>query len=179
METCSQFKVVIDLEKMIESDIADWLKRNGRFICFNETHKIIEDAHKIKDQNVIDVIERSSPAYTEFSLGQIKQKIVEKGGNFDFDRYYCYLTFTNSQGRIDFDLLNDFDSDKNCYSIPLLRGIVLKNNFNDATIFEFAETQVNTKTTIIIRVLIDSSSIPIKYDYYDYSDEPKIQFMSM
>ncbi len=177
METCSQFKVVIDLDKMIESDIADWLKKNGRFICFDDTHGFIEEAHKIKQQTTINQIEQSNLIYTSYSLKAIKDKILAKGANFDFDRYFCYLTLTRNENQIVFDLLNDYDSNRNCYSIPCLRSIVLKNNFSDDTLFEFAEAIIDGNTTIIFRVKTNSPLSIEGYDYYDYSDEPKRQFI--
>lgn len=126
---------------------AYWLSTNGVKIHFDESSKYILAAHTIPSSATI----RPGKGKASISYGEIKSKINDfeipnvgsDPNRFNNDKYNHYAAISIVDSAVKIDLIDDFDPDVTCYSIPFLRSIANMSNVDDNTQFEFSDGLLN------------------------------------
>lgn len=143
---------------------AAWLKLNGRYIDFDKSYETIEYSHNLRAANF------SAPSrYYSIKLGNLKDSINAKGGSYKFDKYNQYVVPSITGNKLSFTLINDFDPDTYCFSIPLFRSIENLNNLSESDTLKFGLGMINESDVLIIKLAKNRQIL-----YYDISKFPKL-----
>lgn len=179
---CGAPKFYIDVTKILDqkqdfdkSFLASWLKKYGKYICFEETNEIILCAHEITDKAHYEYVNLCK-VLDSMTVGQIKQELDSQSNQADFllkDCYQQYMNFkfSNPDKKISFLLEPKYQNKGDYFSIPLFRSIVEKYNLNNGSSFEFLEADYYGVKDRIVFAITDSNN---KKHFYDFSQIPPL-----
>ncbi len=176
---CSENLFAIDLQKIVDENNpsiknnnikrAEWLQKNGPFICFRNTTPFITERHNIRSTYIKLLIDLSKSYKLTFK--EFKEKVNKVGGNgyYYADTYDNYLVFSISGDNVLITLSKTFDTDYICYSIPFFRSIEQFHCLEDDDEISFVPITIENKSTMAFKIKTKNNSTY----YFDYSDEPK------
>ncbi|TGD59514.1 hypothetical protein [Flavobacterium humi] len=157
---------IIDLDKvnvLNRDEVGKWLKKNTKFICYEESYQYIEKQHDIEITPVLtQQISNLNKATITFK--DLKTEI-SKISNFDTLYYDTYVQFSLESGKVKVTPFADFDYTKNLYSIPLLKSILYNNRtISDQSYLEFYDVSTDSGKQIIVFGIRDATNLVLFYD---------------
>lgn len=159
-----------------------WLRTFNGLVCNDDFYKCIIDYHTFKDGSIeFEKLARLHPEnttniiYYKIAADDLKSFVY----NNDFKNCYKYhvnfnLSKDGSNNTIATPNKLEFDPKLSCYSIPLLRGIILKLEEKNPDLskinFEFCNAIIGKENKIIFKV----EDINLKYtSFYNFTTDPK------
>ena len=144
---------------------ADWLKKNGKYVCQDTLNNSSERDHFVVDASVFTP---TSGRTLTINWGDIKTLMKD-------DIYENYITFEiDSLDNINkITTTERYTKNPFCFSMPLFRGIDKKMTLDDSSEFLFTSANLGTTPAIFFKITKDLSRPNSDFAYYDFSDEPK------
>ncbi|OYQ33184.1 hypothetical protein CHU92_13685 [Flavobacterium cyanobacteriorum] len=145
----------------LKDDEADWLELNDAYINFPKSRPEIIKAHLIDASEVGTIIAKET----------VSVEKLKKAAGADFkDDYSKYFSFDFQPNGTQYDLIykvtDDFEIDGNCFSMPLLKGLLEKH----PTVTEITIKKAEIKGSPGILFSIAGTNY---YYYYDYTRIPR------
>ncbi len=129
-------KRFIDIDKIPNNFLAEWLQNNGDYICYEESNATIESRHRIPAISTSSNIKFVGISWKDLQIEILKLNIKNYDAYIviDVDQVNDKLYFTKNQIH---------DPTKNNFSVPFLKSVVEINKLTDTDFFMFGETRNN------------------------------------
>lgn len=179
---CTHDRQYIDVIKFLDVEkdydktkLAKWLKFYGHNICFKETYEYIECSHLIHDE-VAEELLRLVEVNDTVKFSDINAELVKLGYNYKTDNYQHYIRMEFDAGKIKIDILDDYDPNGHCYSVPMLRRLLEKygkdtdaDQIIDDIDFDFRVADIYGDDKTYVSVKVGASE-----KFYDFSQIPNV-----
>jgi hypothetical protein len=159
-----------------KEELAGFLHDYGKNICYSITDDEIECVHHVEDQAAIEVLDDINPK-DDIDFSIVNAKLVAEGvPDFRIGYYNKYVEMSlNAFNNIDVDILNTYDPEKHCFSLPFLRIILDKygkdtdtDGIKDELNISFVKASVYGYKKLYISVLDAAGN----RQYYNFSQIP-------
>lgn len=147
-------KKFIDITKIPNNLIADWLQKNGDFICYEESNETIENTHEIPRVHAHNTIN-----FVGIRWEDLQNKMISLGIN-NYDSYVI-IDVDQLNNKLNFTKTLKHDTTKNNFSFPFLKSVAVVNKLNNNDLYMFGETISNQ---LILKIK--------DVKYYDITDYP-------
>lgn len=150
--TLEEYDNLNDIDKKTE-----WFLNNGKNVCpeilfYRELNK-----HLVSGLTTVE------PTVDGKSLPKTWKEVSSLTSGIFYEKYVTFDIDTTTKDIKDLILVDKFDANKFCYSVPLFNAIAAIEKLKDDSVIEFMYAKVDNKLKIVIKV---------GSHFYDYSEEP-------
>lgn len=171
-----EFKYLVD--NLSYDEQLNYLKKYNSFICNDAYYRCIVDFHNLKDSSVFNNYAKAHPEntkgiiYYEITADEIEKELNNQNFTNCYEKHVSFLLSKTPSNNVKLDFV-DFDKNKSCYSIPVLKGILLRlkdNNEDPKTKFQFCNAVINGRNSVIFKIE-NTAMVSL---YCDLTLDPKI-----
>lgn len=151
---CHEPELYIDIREFSGLDeMADWLKENSQYICFDKTNQLIECEHRIDPNGELSEQIQEAKVY-RLTVAEFTSRLSTLGINYNTETYNNYFNVQITSGTVEFTTMKAFDHLRGSFSIPFIKSILATHHLThpEDDIIEFRRIYHNGYRKIIISV---------------------------